>query len=594
MTPRPRISATTTEMRVALRGNAHLQTALDEIARRTSLPPERVREHFDGALLATLDVVGLEYVADFEAAVANVRRLRERVHEHYQRLFEGKLTEADAHDLIQLAEALEADRTALADPQRWARDQPARPVEPARTIENTPAQLAVRHRHSRVLALTEERRTAYELARRHRPDLVEAALRGDARATANLRRALAADRMNDWAIDRALEAVADIREPGVDYAFGAGISGLRTGPVEVRAAFRDLPPAQRDVLNQALLADPDFVRAAVITEEPGGAAARGRLARFCDAHGITGERRAALEAGLNTLNDAHLESQHTIRPGEAGSLQARTRARALDRAAAAIGLPSRSDVANRLGRSSAVVEMATRAPGHLAQLADNWLSYAVRQRREGKPVATLERYARALSRTHVRGMLGELTAVFQLAGDAWVIKVPGQDVTLGGTDFVLVVKNTGEMWYGDNKALSSHGLGEVSSLVDNIVDNMAADQFEFGNLLNRQDTPLPPKIQDAITRAGQASSLVSAFAGGMADDVLMTDRVQSRITDILDEHGVRRIVTNSGGELGWLTRSLRRYLDFVDLDERGPYQPERVIDWSGSPGTTGGTEGSTP
>lgn len=587
MTPRPRLSASATEVTVALRGNPHLRAALDEIADLTSLSRERVREHFDGALLETLDVLGLEYVSDFQAAVANVRRLRDGVHEHYQRLFEGRLAEADAVDLIRLAEELEADRTALADPQRWARDQPARSVAPATTVEPTPAQLAVRHRQSRVLALTEERRTAFELARRQRPDLVEAALRGDARATANLRRALAGDGVNDWAIDRALEAVADIREPGLDYAFGAGISGLRTGPVEVRTVFRDLPAAQRDVLNQAVLADPDFVRAAVITEEPDGAAARARLARFCDANGITGERRTALEVGLHRLNEAHLESQHVIRPGEAGSLQARARARSLDRAAAAIGLPASSDVARRLARSSAVVEMATRAPGHLRQLADNWLSYAVRQRREGKPVATLERYARALSRTHVRGMVGELTAVFQLAGDAWVIKVPGLDPTVGGTDFVLVVKSTGEMWYGDNKALSSHALGEVSSLMVNIRDNIAADQLEFGSLLNRPDTPLPPKVQDAITRAGQASALVTGFARGMNDDVLMTDRVQSRITDILDEHGIRRVVTNSGGELAWLTRALRQYLDFVGLDESGPYQPGRVIDWSAAP------EGST-
>lgn len=597
MTVEFRVSeASVTELRVRLRTDPHLRAALERVADRTGLTVDRVREHFDGAVLRTADILGLDYVQDFETAKANVQRLRARVHQAYDLLFEPRSTKADIADLDGILRELAADAAALADPQRWARDQAAKPRPPVPTVEITPEQRANNRRISRETALPEERRTAFQLARSQEPDLVAAALRGEPKAAAGLRRALAAKGVHDWAIDRALEAIGDIREPGPDYAFGAGISGLRTGPVEVRAAFRDLPAGQRDMVNRAILADPDFVRAAVIAESDGPQGRR-ELDRFCSEQGITGEQRAALEAGLRSLNEAHRESQHTIRPGETGSLQARARARTLDRTAASMGLPTRDDVARRLVRSSAVLEMDTRSPGHLEQFIDNWLTYAERNRREGRPVATLERYVRALSRSHVRGILGELSAVFQLSDEFWVIKVPDLKVTVGGTDFVLVSKTTGELWYGDNKALSSHGLGEVTSLMQNIDDNMAADVAEFWKLLGREDVALPPKVVDAIRHATDASAAVKAFidnaAGGqpVTDALKMTDTVQREITRILDEKGIRRVVTNAGGErLAGLTKALNEYIDFINTNEPGPHEPTRPPAAAG----TAGPEGSVP
>lgn len=567
-----RASSVAAEVRAAVSADARLMAAHEHVRRRTGLSAERVRELWDDALFDVLDILGDGYVEDQMAARSAVERVADRLHEIRERAAEGRLTEDSAREMAEFGEALREYVLAISDPQRWARDHPggavrrhADGVVPART----PAERARNQRRNRVLALTEEKRTAFELAQSVAPERLEAVVRGEPKAAAALRRELAGH-MNDWAVDRVLDAVGEIRDPGLDYALGAGIGGSRTGPVAVNAAYRDLPSAQRNLVRQAIVADPDFVRAAVTAETQG--AFRGELDRFCAEHGSTGDRRATLEIGLSTLNEAHRRS---LRTGD--TALAHTRARILDRAASELGLPPRDEITRRLARSSVVVEIASRGPGHLEKFVDDWLRYAVGQRREGKPVATLERYVRALSRRHVKGLFGELTATFQLAEDAWVIKVPGVDVTTRGTDYVLVRAN-GEMWIGDNKALAALGLGKVSSLVENLADNLEADLAEFGQWLHRDDTPLPPTVSAAIQRLSEATVTVRGVTRGLSDEALKADRVQRRVTRILGEKGVRRIVSNSAGDLSWLTGSLRNHLDFLDLREAGPHVPERPLE----------------
>ncbi|MGW5714792.1 hypothetical protein ACWEVP_01395 [Amycolatopsis sp. NPDC003865] len=557
-----------------LRDHPRLREGLAEVRSRTRLPEERLRELWDESVGSSLDVLGIGYVEDFEAAMASVGRLRERVHEIYERLFAGPATEADLQELRGLEAALAEDVLALADPQRWARDRPGLPDKRRSPGAAPPAPAA--RRGTRVRALDVERRAAFERAKLLAPERLDAALREEPRAEAALRRALADKGMDAESIGHVVDALDEIRDPGLDFAFGAGPGRSQATTARVHAAYRELPVPQRDLVNRANVLDPDFLRLAVLRESEGELV---RLVdRFCAEHGITGQQRTDLEAALRRLNEVHRESLHDTGPGETGSVQARTRAAVLDRAATAIGLPTQEEITRRLGRSSAVVELAARSPGHLAELAEKWLRYAVEKRAEGKPVATLERYARALARSHVRGLLGELTAAFQLADDAWVIKVPDLGVTVGGTDFAAVDLRTGEVWFGDNKALSARGLGEVSSLLDNIVDNMAADVAEFGSWLQRDEVPLPPKLADAIQRARDASAEVSAYTARLRPEDITTDAVQRRITKILARKGVGRVVTNAGGELAWLTGAARKYLAFKNLEEPGPYPPERRIE----------------
>ncbi|MET8850184.1 hypothetical protein [Amycolatopsis sp. NPDC004625] len=572
MTPRPPGGA-----HAVLSEHPRLLAGLAEVRQRTRLTEERLRELWDQSLGSSLDILGLGYVQDFEAAVANVRELRGRVHELYERLFRQPLTEADLENLRVFEAALADDVQALADPQRWARDRPNLP-DKRLSPDAAPAAPAdaARRRAARVRALPADRRVAFDRARLLAPDRLEAALREEPRAEAAFRRALAEKGMDEESIAHALDALDDVRNPGLEYAFGAGPGRPQAETARVHAAYRDLPVEQRTLVNQANVLDPDFLRLVVLGENE---AELSRLIdRFCADHGITGQRRTDLEAALRRLNDVHREVLHDVGPDGTGSAQARTRAEVLDRAAAEIGLPSQDEITRRLGRSSAVVELAARSPGQLAKLASDWLRYAVAKRAEGKPVATLERYVRALSRSHVRGLLGERTATFQLADDAWILKVPDLNVTVGGTDFVAVDLRTGEVWFGDNKALSSRGLGEVSSLIDNIVDNMAADVAEFGSWLQRDEVPLPPKLVDAIRRAAEASAEVSAYVSQVRPEEITSDRVQRRIGKILARRGVGRVVTNAGGELSWLTGAARKFLSFDNLGERGPVAPERRIE----------------
>lgn len=560
-----------------LSAHPRLLEGLAEIRHRTGLSETRLRELWDESVGSSLEVLGRGYVQDFEAAMTNVRRLREHVHDIYERVFRRELTEADLGELRDLEAALVDDIEALADPQRWARDRPSRPDK---RLSGDPVPVAppadARRRGARVRALPAERGEAFKRAQGLAPERLEAALRREPRAEEALRRALAEKGMDEESIAHTVDALREVRDPGLDYAFGAGPGQDRTGVVRVRAAHEQLPEAQRLLVNEANVLDPDFVRLAVLRENE---AEFTRLVdRFCAEHGITGQRRTDLEAALRRLNDVHREWLHDIKPGEIGSAQARTRAAVLDRAAAQLALPSQGEIVQRLGRSSAVVELSARSPGQLAELAEKWLRYAVEKRGEGKPVATLERYVRALSRSHVRGLFGELSAAFQLADDAWVIKVPDLNPTVRGTDFVAVDMRTGEVWFGDNKALSARGLGEVSSLLRNIDDNMAADVAEFGSWLQRDEVPLPPKLADAIRRAGEASAEVSAYVARVRPEDIETEVVQRRIGKILARKGVGRVVTNAGGELSWLTGAARKFLEFTNLNERGPYPPERRIE----------------
>ena len=41
---------------------------------------------------------------------------------------------------------------------------------------------------------------------------------------------------------------------------------------------------------------------------------------------------------------------------------------------------------------------------------------------------------------HVRGMIGEFSAVFQLGRDVLVLKAPDTAVTVGGTDFIVLTR----------------------------------------------------------------------------------------------------------------------------------------------------------
>jgi hypothetical protein len=429
---------------------------------------------------------------------------------------------------------------------------------------------------------------------------VAAAIRGEAGAADRLRGQLRKSGISPRDADAAATAAAAVGTPDPAYALGGRTGGERVAGVASQRAFAELPPAQRDVVRRAADADPEFVRSMVTAEitygDPRGEKVPWRpeeMDRFCADHGIQGESRANLEAALKRLNDEHRRSLREVPAGGVGATpQARERAALLDEAAAGLGLPPSGKIAAELARSKYLREIAAASPEHLLDLASMWLEHAEKQVAAGKPVPSLRDYVFRLMRTQVRGLLGEFTAVFALGKDFWVLKAPDLRVTDPGTDFVVVAKRNGEIWFCDNKALSDAGLSRVTSLVDNIAQNMADDVAEFGPAINRARVPVPTEIADAVAHARTAASEINQLVGQLSPADRASPEIQAAITAICDRNGVRRVVTNAGGELTTLSAALTEFgIDLANLEQAVPVGPARPL--GAGAGSTGSATGSS-
>lgn len=601
------------EVRRALEVHPHLAPAIHEIASRTGLSDTVVREHLGDAVLEVLDVLGTTYVREMGVAVSRVQRLRETVHGFYERVLNGADPAPDADALRSTLDQLHDAVHELADPETWAKRkaeqgaaQPAGtgPVDiashppaatvPAPAAAPEPPRWAQLREVRRIAALRERQSRALRRARGLAPDLVTAALRGDPGAQGALRAGLESRRMPPAEIQAALEGVERVRNPDPSYALGGRASGRPTAS-RVTRAFEQLPATHREAVRAAAAADPEFVRTMVTAEivygEPRGEHTPWRpeeMDRFCGEHDISGPERADLEAALKQLNQEHRGALRDVGEGGTGTKLARQRAQLLDEAAANLGLPPTGTIAAELGGSELLREIAATAPDQLLDLAGDWLLNAEKRRAEGKPVPSLRRYVLGIMRTQVRGLVGELTAVFRMGPDTWVLKAPDLHVTLPGTDFVVVVRRTGEVWFCDNKALSDSGLGRVSSLVENIGQNMADDVAEFGPEIDRARLAVPTTVVDAVANARTASSEISQLLGGLTSEEIKSPDIQTEITRICDRNGVRRVVTNSGGQLSHLSAALSALgIDLANLEQAVPAHPTRPLVGRSTGGTGG-------
>jgi len=293
--------------------------------------------------------------------------------------------------------------------------------------------------------------------------------------------------------------------------------------------------------------------------------------RFAAENGLGPGERADLERALIALNRAREAERRAVEAGVGGSPDARSRAAQLNRQVTALGLPPAGQVAEALRGSALLRDLGTRNPDHLLELSGAWLEKAVRDAAEGKPLVPLEVYVRdVIMSKHVRGMTGEFGAVFQLGKDVLVLKAPDIGVTVGGTDFIVLVKGSREIWLCDNKTLSQSGLGEVASLVENVGKNVQKDVVELTERVRDLPDPLTGEaagVADALGRLGKARDRLK----GLSAAELATTEGQAKAAAILDDPDVRvrRVVTNAGGELSYLQqRLLDMKIDFADLRTR--------------------------
>jgi hypothetical protein len=189
---------------------------------------------------------------------------------------------------------------------------------------------------------------------------------------------------------------------------------------------------------------------------------------------------------------------------------------------------------------------------------------------------------------HVRGAIGEWTAAFDLgkSGVLIFLKGPKAEVTTGGTDLVAVDRNTGQVYAIDNKAtLRTRVLDRVSALMRNFPQNLAQDIAELRAIADRSE----PAVESILRRMESAERRIKAVVDLLGPDTetrkRLLDRnaevtlpsgerkpVQQEITDILQEHGITRLITNSGGVLERLSQALEDA--GIELEDMNAALPE--------------------
>ena len=595
-----------------------LQEAVHRISQQSGIRAEIVQGHLNDAVLDTLEELGEDYVQHMGSAIERVSRLRETVHDYYERALSGQFA-GDTTGLRTALERLRDTTKELMAPDVWAEEQHAKrraemraaggvapePPPPDEPVSGTADPLAgvddfdVDARRPkgepstppaagterwddlrdvrRIAALPDDLRAAFHRAQILAPDLVNAATAGDITAAMAL-----GDRlrhvMNHQAVAAAVHAIAAIRIPDLSYSLGGTLRGSGI-EVPVQAAHEALPAAPKDLLHTVRVKNPEFVRTMVLSEigyrEPGGVETPWRqveMDRFCIANGITPEQRPQLEEALLALNKAHRGTRTAVEAGVGSTPDAQARARVLDEAAQGLGLPTQGQIAEALRGSPLLQDLTARSPDQFLELAGGWLRNSEERAAGGKAPMTLEAYVRILMTRHVRGTLGELTAVFQLGPDAYVLKAPDLRVTDPGTDFVVVLKKSGEVWFCDNKTLSRAGLGKVPSIVENLAENMASDITEIDAKIAALQPPLEPEVVDALARVRTATAAIRSETGALSDEAIAQQSIQDKVTGILDGQRIRRIVTNAGGELTYLTERLERMgVELANLRSR--YRP---------------------
>ncbi|UOX91105.1 hypothetical protein MUY14_10960 [Amycolatopsis sp. FBCC-B4732] len=585
-----------------------LREAVENISKAAGIPEKLVGEHLDRSVLRALENLGERYVTEMGAAVERVGQLRQEVDGYYRKAFRAKLRTEELAGLRAALERLRKASKELVPPDVWAQQQlrtateapaaapeavpqaPPEPVAdpfadldaqaPARAPAPRPAdgpRWAARRVNQRIDALPEPLRLAVRRARHLRRSTVDAALEGRPGAAIRVLEELNG-LLGHQELAQVTEAIGMTRTPDTAYALGGGLRGSRPPDARVQATYHVLPTGERAVLDRVAAVDPEFVRAMALGEERPGQAQgvpvpwrTAEMDRFAAENGLGADERAGLERALIALNRAREAERRAVEAGVGGSPDARSRAAQLDRQVTALGLPPAGQVAEALRSSALLRDLGTRNPDHLQELSGAWLEKAVRDAAEGKPLVPLEVYVRdVIMSKHVRGMVGEFAAVFQLGKDVLVLKAPDIGVTVGGTDFIVLVKGSREIWLCDNKTLSQAGLGEVSSLVENIGKNVQKDVVELTKRVRDLPDPLTGEasgVADAVARLTKARDRLK----GLSAAELATPEGQAKAAAILDDPDirVRRVITNAGGELSYLQQRLQDLkIDFADLRTR--------------------------
>ncbi|MDM7855868.1 hypothetical protein [Cellulomonas alba] len=114
-----------------VRSHPRLSAAVAEIAGRTGLPEDVVRSHLTESLRESLERLGEAYVGHTTETITAIEGLRREIDAFYDRVLTGGDPNPSVEHLQDLFRQLHDKARDLSDPQTWANEQPATPVEPA-------------------------------------------------------------------------------------------------------------------------------------------------------------------------------------------------------------------------------------------------------------------------------------------------------------------------------------------------------------------------------------------------------------------------------------------------------------------------------
>jgi hypothetical protein len=237
--------------------------------------------------------------------------------------------------------------------------------------------------------------------------------------------------------------------------------------------------------------------------------------------------------------------------------------------------PTRGGAIGWARRLSAMVDSSPflrelAANGGIDQLQRFWVDYHTR-RRSDSPEA-FEAYVRRRIGTEGVGKAGEVQASFLMGKRFMFMKGPEGDVNIPGTDLVAIENATGDLWIVDNKALAGQEIGSVTALLQNIVQNIAADIADFERNPNLHAPDVPPKVTAGIGRLKAAHQEIlddpdikAHLADPANNGKVKSPEIQAKITAILDKHRIRRVVTTEGGNAMKLRDDIAAALDLEDI-----------------------------
>jgi hypothetical protein len=362
-------------------------------------------------------------------------------------------------------------------------------------------------------------------------------------------------------------------------------------------AFSELAADQKAAVARAVDVVPDVVRRAIESEgETGLRASIDQLRDELRRRGFGADLIDTTAKAIDTLNLANNREKRRARVEDRGPYdpsrpEGRLRTEAIDRFYDKLNDPEfirtlpdplrdvvndpnqarlfhDPDLLRQLHSNSGLARLAHESP---AMLMEMWVSYS--KAKKGSFGAYV--FGRR-TRTHIVGLAGEFHAAFQLGDSLTLLKGPDYDVTIHGTDLVAVAHADGTVWLIDNKAWQQASVGAVTALVEKILDSMERDVRDFGRALTQTpdvDAPLPgalggQTVRDAAERLSKATKEIRDYLANVPKDKIDTPKVQRKIQGILDEHRIKRVVTNAGGEVTGLSAALTRLgIELHDLNK---------------------------